>query len=88
MEHCASLGTRATATKQLGSFPEAKEKDPKTQELTGSVKMKKRKCAQIALPDSPVPIADSPVAPEYASGLTELSGPYHQTVRSAQFRYE
>ena len=29
MEWCASLGTRATATKQLGSIPETKEKDPK-----------------------------------------------------------
>ena len=29
MDHCASLGTRTTATKQLGSIPEAKEKDPK-----------------------------------------------------------
>ena len=64
MEHCASLGTRAIATKQLGSFPEAKEKDPKTQELTGSVKMKKRKRAEIALPDSPVLTADSLVAPK------------------------
>ena len=43
-------------------LPKDKEKDPKTQELTGSVKMKKRKCAEIALPDSPVPTADSPVA--------------------------
>ena len=81
MEHCASLGTRATATKQLGSFPEDKEKDPKTQELTGSVKMKKRERAEIALPDSPVPTADSPVAHENASVLTGLSGPYHRTVR-------
>ena len=85
MEHCASLGTRATTTKQLGSFPEAKEKDPKTQELTGSVKMKKRKRAEIALPDSPVPTADSPVAPKL----------HYRTVRSqqrtvwwAQFHYE
>ena len=61
MERCASLGTRATTTKQLGSSPEAKEKDPKTQELAGSVKMKKRKLAEIALPDSPVPTVDSPV---------------------------
>ena len=53
---------RATATKQLGSFPEAKEKDPKTQELTGGVKMKKTKQAEIALPDSPVRTADSLVA--------------------------
>ena len=29
MDHCASLGMRTTATKQLGSNPEAKEKDPK-----------------------------------------------------------
>ena len=28
MDHCASLGTRTTTTKQLGSIPEAKEKDP------------------------------------------------------------
>ena len=74
MEHCASLGTRATATKQLGSFPEAKEKDPKTQELTGSVKMKKRKRAEIALPDSPVLTADNPVAPKL----------HYRTVRSQQ----
>ena len=62
------------ATKQLGSFPEDKEKDPKTQELTGSVKMKKRKRAEIALPDSPVLTADSPVAPKL----------HYQTVRSPQ----
>ena len=74
MEHCASLGMRETATKQLGSFPEAKEKDPKTQELTGSVKMKKRKRAEIALPDSPLLTADSPVAPKL----------HYRTVRSPQ----
>ena len=68
MEHCASLGTGAAATKQQGSFPEDKEKDPKTQELTGSVKMKKRKHAEIALPDSLVPIADSPVAQKLHCG--------------------
>ena len=74
MECCASLGTRATTTKQLGSFPEAKEKDPKTQELTGGVKMKKTKRAKIAQPDSPVPTADNPVAQKL----------HYRTVRSQQ----
>ena len=55
-------------------LPKDKEKDPKTQELTGSVKMKKRKHAEIALPDNLVPIVDSPVALKL----------HYQTVQSPQ----
>ena len=39
MERCASLGTRATTAKQLRSFTEAKEKDPK-------VTRKKKECTK------------------------------------------
>src|SRR4051812_19961195 len=105
MERCASLGTRATTTKQLGSFPEAKEKDqdPRADQRCQDEENEAcRNCTtgqsgphsgqsgrtEIALSDSPIPTADNPVGPENASILIGLSGPYHRTVQSAQFRYE